>query len=88
MDLYRASKAALNSLTRGLYVEEIAPLPRHTLLNLHPGGVATDMGTRGGTVQAEIDVATSVRGLADVVEQHDGQGGHHFLDYQGKAIAW
>ena len=39
-ELYRASKAALNSLSRGLWGE----LHGLTLLSLHPGWVRTDMG--------------------------------------------
>jgi hypothetical protein len=35
---------------------------------------ATHMGTLNGTVSAEIDTATSVRGVADVVERHIGCG--------------
>src|SRR5271166_258840 len=41
-ELYRASKAALNSLTRGLSEELRAK--DLTVLSLHPGWVSTDMG--------------------------------------------
>jgi len=80
--LYSASKAALNSLTRGLVADlgdqEI------TVLSLHPGWVRTDM----GGPHADIDVETSARGLADVLEAQAGAGGHRFLDYQGKTLPW
>ncbi len=82
MPLYSASKAALNSLTRslvaGLTEQEI------TVLSLHPGWVRTDM----GGPHADIDVDTSVAGLADVLEAQAGAGGHRFLDYQGKTLPW
>jgi NAD(P)-dependent dehydrogenase (short-subunit alcohol dehydrogenase family) len=81
-ELYRASKAALNSLTRGLQSE--ARGRRLTLLTLHPGWVRTDMGGPG----AAVSVEDSARGLADVMERAAGQGGHRFLDYQGESIAW
>jgi NAD(P)-dependent dehydrogenase (short-subunit alcohol dehydrogenase family) len=86
MDLYRASKAALNMMTRGLWVE-IEPAG-HTVLNVHPGWVATDMGTLGGTVEAEIDVPTSVRGMADVIEKHHRTNVQLFVDWQDEAIRW
>ncbi|HEY7851482.1 MAG TPA: SDR family oxidoreductase [Caulobacteraceae bacterium] len=82
MELYRASKAALNSFTRSYAA-------RHqdkgwAVLSLHPGWVKTDM----GGPDAAIDVATSVKGLADVIERaqkdrHDG-----YFDYKGDTIAW
>lgn len=79
--MYRASKAALNSLTRGLMARLDRPRP---VLTLHPGWVATDMGGAG----ADLDVATSVRGLVDVLEARRGQNGSVFLDYSGAELAW
>jgi NAD(P)-dependent dehydrogenase (short-subunit alcohol dehydrogenase family) len=81
-DLYRASKAALNSLTRSFVAK--LPSPRPTVLSLHPGWVKTDM---GGT-EAPLDASTSVAGMVDIVEAARGAGGHRFLDYQGKEIPW
>ena len=79
-ELYSASKAALNSLTRGFAATEAGDL---AVLSLHPGWVKTDMGGDG----ADIDVATSVTGLADVVEAETGPG-HRYLDYTGKTLPW
>jgi len=80
--LYSASKAALNSLTKAF----VAGLKRKdlTVLTLHPGWVRTDM----GGANADIDVETSVRGLADVLEKKLGAGGHEYLDYTGKTLPW
>ena len=83
MELYRASKAALNSLVRSFAVTEIKRR-QIAVLSLHPGWVKTDMG--GGN--APLTVAESVKGLADVTEREAGQRGHRFLDYAGKTIPW
>lgn len=81
LELYRASKAALNSLTRSMVAKEGAG---RTVLTLHPGWVRTDMGSQG----ADLDVPTSVRGLADVIVAARGKPGSRFLDYSGAELAW
>ena len=78
--MYRASKAALNSLTRAM-VKRFGDRP---VLSFHPGWVATDMGGPG----ADLDVATSVKGIADVIEEHRGKPGSAFVDYSGAELAW
>lgn len=80
--LYKASKAALNSLTNTLVCSLEGNRP--TVLSLHPGWVKTAM----GGPNAEIDVETSCAGLVSQVEQYAGKGGHHFIDYKGQTIAW
>ena len=80
--LYKASKAALNSMTNSF----VTQLGEHklTVLSLHPGWVKTDMGGEG----ADIDVETSTRGLVDQVNAYTGKGGHHFVNYRGETIPW
>lgn len=81
-ELYRASKAALNSLARGLWTEMRG---RHlTLVSLHPGWVATDMG--GST--APVSVNDSAAGIVHVIEHQSGAQQHRFLDYTGKELPW
>jgi NAD(P)-dependent dehydrogenase (short-subunit alcohol dehydrogenase family) len=72
-ELYSASKAALNSLTRGFAAKDVAGR-NVRVISMHPGWVKTDMGGEG----ADIDVATSV----------NSGTGHQFLDYQGKTLPW
>lgn len=81
LELYRASKAALNSLTRSMVAKGDGA---RTVLTLHPGWVQTDMGGSG----ADLDVPTSVRGLADVILAQRGHPGSRFLDYSGAELAW
>jgi NAD(P)-dependent dehydrogenase (short-subunit alcohol dehydrogenase family) len=81
-ELYRASKAALNSLSRGLYSELAAR--KLTLLSLHPGWVRTDMGGSS----AAVSVEDSARGIVDVLLKQQGKHHHAFVDYQGKEMAW
>lgn len=80
-ELYRASKAALNSLIRSFRA-------RHagngiTVLAMHPGVVRTDM----GGPSAPLDIDTSVRGVADVIEARWGNG-HVFVDYRNEVLPW
>lgn len=80
--LYSASKAALNSLSRSF----AASLGRRriTVLAIAPGWVRTDMGGPG----APLDVAESVRGIADVIERRAVTGRHGFVDYRGRDVPW
>ena len=81
-ELYRASKAALNSLTRGLWPE--VKSRGITLLTLHPGWVRTDM----GGPSAPVGVDDSARGLVNVIERERGKHHHAFIDFKGEEIAW
>jgi len=80
--LYKASKAALNSMTNS-FVTQLGE-QKMTVLSLHPGWVKTDMGGEG----ADIDVETSTRGLIEQVNAYAGKGGHHFVNYRGETIPW
>ena len=81
-ELYRASKAALNSLSRGLWAEVKGR--GVTLLTLHPGWVRTDM----GGPSAPVGVEESAHGLVAVIERERGKHHHAFIDYTGKDVAW
>ena len=81
-ELYRASKAALNSMSRGLWSEVKGR--GVTLLSMHPGWVRTDM---GGSA-APVGVDESAAGLVKVIEQERGKHRHAFIDFQGEEFAW
>jgi NAD(P)-dependent dehydrogenase (short-subunit alcohol dehydrogenase family) len=81
-ELYRASKAALNSLARGLWGELSGR--KLTLISLHPGWVRTDM----GGPSAAVSVEDSTAGMVAVIEKQAGAHKHLFLDYTGTEIPW
>jgi NAD(P)-dependent dehydrogenase (short-subunit alcohol dehydrogenase family) len=81
-ELYRASKAALNSLSRGLWGELRSR--NVTMISLHPGWVRTDM----GGPSAAVSVEDSTAGMVKVIEQQAGAHKHRFLDYTGKELPW
>jgi NAD(P)-dependent dehydrogenase (short-subunit alcohol dehydrogenase family) len=81
-DLYSASKAALNSLSRS-FAASLGGR-RVTVLAVAPGWVRTDMGGPG----APLSVEESTRGIVDVLEARAGTGRHAFVDYQGREVAW
>ena len=82
MAMYRASKAALNTLIRTF----TAALKdrKLTVLAMHPGWVRTDMGGPNATLSVE----QSVKGIADVIEKKAGTLEHGFYDYSGATIPW
>lgn len=86
LELYRASKVALNMLARCIYMD--LKQEEHTVLSVHPGWAATAMGTLDGAVEAEIDVKTSVNGMVDVIELHRNDKKHLFLDYENNTWPW
>ncbi len=80
MELYNASKAALNML--GVNFSQRHPELR--VLLMHPGWVRTDMGGK----QAPLDVETSVRNMADAIERHAKGTGVTYLDHEGTHLPW
>ncbi len=79
--LYRASKAALNSVMKDA---SLALAGKATLCSFHPGWVRTEMGGEG----ADIDAATSVAGMRAVLAGLQSQDSGSFFNYDGQPLAW
>lgn len=80
-EIYRASKAALNTMMRSFSVRRGAG---RTVLCVVPGWVRTDMGGAG----ASLDVETSVRGMVDMIAARRGIPGVAYVDWQNNDVAW
>lgn len=79
---YRASKAAVNSIMRGLAHDWAGD--GILVAILHPGWVKTDMGGAGATITPQ----QSVFGLRTRIAELSARTSGRYLDYQGKEIAW
>ena len=81
-EVYRASKAALNTLMRSFAARHARD--NRTLLLLAPGWVRTDM----GGPQARLSIDESVPNLVNTIEAQRGKPGLQYLDYRGQAVPW
>ena len=79
--LYRASKAALNSVLKDA---SLALAGRALCAAFHPGWVRTDMGGSGADLEPVDAVAGLRRSLAGLDAAHNGS----FLNYDGTPLAW
>ncbi|MBZ0296259.1 MAG: SDR family oxidoreductase [Anaerolineae bacterium] len=77
---YSTSKAALNSVTRGLAVD----LVDITVVALHPGWVQTDM----GGVNASLTPPESAAGIIRVIDGLTKSDNGCFYQWDGQAVAW
>ncbi|XP_042870135.1 C-factor-like [Penaeus japonicus] len=79
---YRASKTALNMLTKALSVDFGAE--GLLFAALHPGWVQTDMGTTAGMLTTEQSVKDLLHVMATLTEKHNGA----FLSHDGSELPW
>lgn len=77
---YRASKAALNMITKNLALE----FPDWIVVALHPGWVQTDM----GGAQAAIQIEESVSGLIEVMDGVSAKHSGEFLNFRFEKLPW
>ncbi len=81
-EVYRASKASLNTLMRSFAATR--PDDPRTLLTLAPGWVRTDM----GGPNASLSIEESIPNLVDTITQQSGKPGLQYLNYQGQTVPW
>ena len=79
--LYRASKAALNSVLKDA---SLALAGRAVCIAFHPGWVKTDMGGSGAALDVESSVADMRATLARLGAADNGR----FVNHDGSAIEW
>jgi NAD(P)-dependent dehydrogenase (short-subunit alcohol dehydrogenase family) len=79
--LYRASKAAANSVVKDISLEWAG---KAVCVSFHPGWVRTDMGGAGADIGVEESVAGMRRVIAGLAAQDNGR----FLNYDGSEIPW
>jgi NAD(P)-dependent dehydrogenase (short-subunit alcohol dehydrogenase family) len=81
-EVYRASKAALNTLMRSFAARHASG--NRTLLLLAPGWVRTDL----GGPQAPLSIDESIPNLVNTIEAQHGKPGLQYLDYLGRTVPW
>jgi len=79
--LYRASKAAVNSVLKDV---SLTLAGRAICISFHPGWVRTEM----GGAEADIDAVTSVAGMRAVLAGLEAGDNGGFFNYDGETLAW
>ncbi len=80
-EVYRASKAALNTLMRSFAVRSGGD---RSVVVIAPGWVRTDMGGPNAT----LDIGTSIPGVVDTLVAQAGKPGVRYLNYLGETVPW
>ena len=88
--VYRTTKAALNMVTV-CTAAELRKKPETKdviVVAVDPGWMNTDMGSRGGKVEAPLEPAVSAAGIMRLVDRLEPEDSGTFLNWQGEAMPW
>jgi NAD(P)-dependent dehydrogenase (short-subunit alcohol dehydrogenase family) len=81
-EVYRASKAALNTMVRSYAARP--EMRGHSFISIAPGWVRTDM----GGPDASLGIDESIPRVADVLLAQLGKPGMRYLNYLGQTLPW
>lgn len=81
-EIYRGSKAALNTFMRSFAARHSND--KRAMVLIAPGWVRTDM---GGS-QAPLSVEDSIPNVANTLDSQAGKPGLQYLDYMGRTVPW
>ncbi|MGH8111206.1 MAG: SDR family NAD(P)-dependent oxidoreductase [Rhodanobacteraceae bacterium] len=81
-ELYRGSKAALNTFMRSFAARHADD--SRTLLLMAPGWVRTDL----GGPEARLSIEESIPNLVNTMDAQAGKVGLQYLDYLGRRVPW
>ena len=81
-EVYRGSKAALNSYMRSYDARHRGE--QRSLILMAPGWVKTDL----GGPDARLTIEESIPGVVNVIDSLRGQPGLHYVDYLGQTVPW
>lgn len=79
---YRASKTALNALTKSLAIENISH--KMIIIAMSPGWVQTDMGGTNAPLSPEESVSAMINQIEKLTPEDSGK----FYSYNGREIPW
>ncbi len=81
-EIYRGSKAALNTLMRSYAARHRTD--QQSLVIIAPGWVRTDM----GGPHAALEIHESIPRVVDTISAQSGKPGLRYLNYQGHTVRW